>query len=66
MHLNSITNLQFDFINAEGQSIKTNIFKNVSGDFSTPINVPGLASGVYMLRITDGKKAYYEKVLITR
>jgi hypothetical protein len=66
MHLNTASDLQVDLINSLGQRVQSQTFKNVSGDFTNSMHAGNLSSGVYMLFVTDGKKAYYKKMIIER
>jgi hypothetical protein len=57
---------QLSFVNSVGQVMYTNKRTLNAGNFSTALNVSGLPSGTYVLRVVLGDKQYAKKIIIAR
>ena len=58
--------LNMSFINSAGQVDYTETRTISAGSYSTVVNVSGLASGTYVLKLTIGGSTYSKKVIIIR
>ncbi len=56
--------LDMSLINVVGQTVYKVRYPDFVGSFSQQINAGNLASGVYILKIVQGKKTYVKKLLI--
>lgn len=59
-------NAQLSFVNSVGQVMYTDTRTVDAGNFSTALNISGLASGTYVLKVVLGDKQYAKKVIIAR
>lgn len=57
---NTVQTLVFDI---SGRKVFSKTFKN-SGDFNEEINLNNIASGIYILNITDGLREYVQKIIV--
>ncbi len=55
--------LQIELFNAAGQKLLSQNHRNVSGNFKTHFDLSDQSAGIYLIRIFDGKKVSYQKVL---
>lgn len=56
-------NLTLELLNVQGQSVYFENPGKVSG-FTHQVNIPNLSKGMYMLKISDGKRTAYTKLVI--
>ncbi len=56
--------LYMSLINVVGQTVYSAKYPNFVGSFSQQVNAGNLSSGVYILKIVQGKKTYVKKLLI--
>ena len=59
-------NTNISLTNMLGQKVYEAEYSNFSGVFSQQINVAGLASGVYTLRIIHGDQTYHKEVVVRK
>ncbi|MBN8855781.1 MAG: S8 family serine peptidase [Sphingobacteriales bacterium] len=59
-------NVDLFLYNVLGQEVYHQYLGNTAGVYSYQVNVPGLAAGIYLLKIQVGKDAYTDKILIAR
>jgi hypothetical protein len=66
MNLQKRDNLRIDLVNSQGQSIVAKSYPNFTGHYMEQWNVPTLSSGVYLIKIQQGDKTWYNKILIQK
>lgn len=59
-------NVDLFLYNVLGQEVYHQYLGNTAGVYSDMVDDPGLAAGIYMLKVQVGKDAYTDKVLIVR
>jgi len=64
--MSTADNTSITLTNMVGQRVYAAEYPNFSGFFSQQINAPGLASGVYTLRIIHGGQTYHKELLILK
>jgi hypothetical protein len=56
--------LDIAVLNISGQQVYRQSYDTFSGDFNQNIQLPKVAPGIYMLKVTHGKDHYLKRILI--
>lgn len=55
-----------EIFDLQGRSVQKSVYKEIVGAFSEKINVSSIASGIYLLKVTQGNKEGTKKMIISR